>query len=208
MKKNMKRLFLLTLVLLLVLSGGVLAQAPDSAAEEVVLVANLAAFKETGELFEGVKPGMSLEEVLATGLPLKVDTWHVGMLSEDSALFESQENLVVMMEGIRLDRKDIGTFSCLFHSGALCSMALYLGESMPLEEVLPIFTAVLGEPSNQNIVENQTWSLYHGTQTYETTNMIWEFDLNGEILHFSFSAYDYGEGASVGYFSATYMNYL
>ena len=210
MKKNLKRLFLCSLILLLALAGGALAETSDSAAEEVVLIADLAAFRETGELFEGVKPGMSLEEVLAAGLPLNTDTWVVGMLTEENERFDSKENHVVMMENIRMAGSELlGAFSCLFHSNALCSIDLYLEEEMALEEALPIITAVLGEPTHQNTTEYKYMSsLDYSTQVKETTNITWEFDLDGKIIQFSTSADDWGEGATCWYFSVTYMNYI
>jgi len=210
MKNTMKRLFLLAAVLLMVFAGCAMAEENNAPAEEVVLFADLAAFKETGELFEGIRPGMSLDEVVSAGLPLITDTWWIPMMSEESQVFDVRENCVVMMEGIRIIASEgMGAFTCLFHSGALCGiMNFFPEEEYLLEEILPIFTAVLGEPTEQNTKESEHMGWDYSRYTTWETHVKWVYDIQGEEVEFSVSAVDRGQGAVVSNISAHYNSYL
>jgi len=206
MKNTMKRLFLLAAVLLMVFAGCAMAEENNAPAEEVVLFADLAAFKETGELFEGVIPGASLQQTLDAGVPLPTDTWYLSNLHEESVGYRAEEGCVVMIGELRFDEV---TF-LRFLNDRLYLISLTSSEGYLLEDVRALVSGVLGEPTEELTSDHEYmhWTYEMRTETY--IDLIWEIDLGDEKVSLHISSIDKNDGTPVklASFAFSYDNYV
>ena len=207
MKKNLfRRLCLISVMLLVMMSLGAYAETSDTPAEEVILEADLARFMETGELFEGIVPGASLQQTLDAGVPLPTDTWYLSNLSEDSMGYHAEEGCVVIIGELRFD--DV-VFLRFLHD-RLYLISLVSSEEYLLEDVRALVCAVLGEPTKELTSDHEYmhWTMEKRIKTYN--DLVWEIDLGDEKVSLRISATDLNEGAPVklGSFAFSYDNYV
>ena len=163
--KTLKRIFLLTLVLLLGLVGFALAEASDTPVDEVLFPADLAALKETGTLFANILPGMSREEVAAAGLPVQTEPY-------DSARSKYQDQSSPWNRYYYLEDGQVVTLQ--FTDDKLICYDLSLEEAIPSEEIVALLSSVLGEVTEVRQSEDQK------TRTDE-----WDLEIDGKLVSVS-----------------------
>ena len=173
--KTLKRIFLLTLVLLLGLVGFALAEASDTPVDEVLFPADLAALKETGTLFANILPGMSREEVAAAGLPVQTEPYdsarskYQDQSSPWNRYYYLEDGQVVTLQGLRTKWT-----SLQFTDDKLICYDLSLEEAIPSEEIVALLSSVLGEVTEVRQSEDQK------TRTDE-----WDLEIDGKLVSVS-----------------------
>lgn len=194
------------LVFLTIMSFGAFAETTDAPADETILLADLARFKETGELFDGVIPGASLQQTLDAGIPLPTDTWYLSNLHEESVGYHTEEGCVVMIGELRFDEV---TF-LRFLNDRLYLISLTSSEGYLLEDVRALVSGVLGEPTEELTSDHEYmhWTYEMRTETY--IDLIWEIDLGDEKVSLHISSIDKNDGTPVklGSFAFSYDNYV
>ena len=170
--KTLRRMFLLTLVLMLGLIGFALAEASDAPAQEVLLPADLTLLPENAALFAGVLPGMSRDEAAAAGLPVQVEPYdsyrskYGDQTSPWTRMYYLEENQVATLLELRTRWTAVQ-----FTDDQLVGYDLSLEQALPYEEVVALLGGVLGEVTE--VREN-------AEQKMRTDE--WDLEIDGQLV--------------------------